>query len=255
LKESELIFPNFLRDLVDATKAGLPLHKAMIFVGRNSYGPLTKEVKKMANQLTWNIDVIKVLEMAKKRLSKSANLSKTMRILIETYKSGGMVPEILDSLSNTLIQIQETEKERVSSLKQYVIAMYIITLVFIGIIVAINRMMIPIFEASSSSVDTPFGMGASNPCGFCTLGMSIECLPCSIYAAICNLFDMESNSISCYYFGLFFCMSVIQSITGGLVAGQIGEGSLKAGLKHSLILVSVTVATFMILVKLGVIGV
>ena len=59
----------------------------------------------MVNQLSWNVDVIKVLEQSKNRLKRSPTLVKTIRILIETYKSGGRIPEILDSLSNTLITI------------------------------------------------------------------------------------------------------------------------------------------------------
>ena len=254
LKEMELAYPNFLRDLVDATKAGLPLHKAIISLSKNNYGPLTKEVRKMGNQLTWNIDVIKVLEQSRKRLKKSSILGKTIRILIETYKSGGKVPEILNSLSSTLMTIQDTEKERKSSLKQYVTAMYVISLVFIAIIVAINKLMIPIFETSASMPDSPLGIGGGNPCSFCLYGLTMECLPCNIYSFICSTFSINEISISCYYFGLFFCMSIIQSITGGLVAGQIGEGSVRAGFKHSLILLFITIAIFLLLVKLKMIG-
>lgn len=254
LREIEFAYPNFLRDLSDATKAGLPLHKAVIALKNNDYGPLTEEVNVMANQLSWNIDLIKVLEQSKDRLNRSPTLKKTIRILIETYKSGGEVSEILDTLSNTLITIQETNKERKSSLKQYVIAMYVISLVFIGIIIAINKLMIPIFETSTSTPDSPLGIGGSNPCNFCIYGLTLECFPCKIYSGVCSVFGVDTVSISCYYLSLFFCMSVVQSITGGLVAGQIGEGSVKAGFKHSLILVSITVATFMILVRLKVIG-
>jgi flagellar protein FlaJ len=35
---------------------------------------------------------------------------------------------------------------------------------------------------------------------------------------------------------LFFHMTVVQSLFGGLVAGKMGEGTINAGLKHSLIL-------------------
>jgi len=256
LKDIESAFPNFLRDLADATNAGLPLHKAIISLDKNNYGSLTKEVRKMAKQLTWNIDLIKVLNMFKERLKNSPTLEKTIRILIESYKSGGRVPEILNSLSNTLIEIQETNRERESSLKQYVTAMYIISFVFIGVVVAINKLMIPIFETSSaSSSEFSFGLGGTNPCSFCIYGLTLECLPCNFYSSICTIFNVNTISISCYYFTLFFCMSVMQSIMSGLVAGQIGEGSIKAGFKHSLILLSITVAAFMILVKLKVIGV
>jgi len=256
MKEIELYYPNFLRDLVEATKAGLPLHKAIISVSRTNYGPLTKEIKKMANQLSWNVNVIKVLEQSQKRLKKSPILTKIIRIMIETYKSGGSIPDTLSSLSNTLSTIQETEKERASLMKQYVIAVYVISFVFIGIIVAINKLMVPIFETMSGGfAGGPIGTEVANPCTICIYGGGLECLPCTIYFNICSLFGVERIRVSCYYFGLFFCMSVVQAITGGLIAGQIGEGSVKAGIKHSVILFFITFGAFFILRHVGLIGV
>jgi flagellar protein FlaJ len=35
---------------------------------------------------------------------------------------------------------------------------------------------------------------------------------------------------------LFFHMTVVQAFFGGLVAGKMGEGTINAGLKHSLVL-------------------
>jgi len=256
IKETELYYPVFLRDLVEATKAGLPLHKAIISVGNTNYGALTKEVKKMADQLSWNVNLINVLEQSKKRLGKNPVLTKIIRIMIETYKSGGSVADTLNSLSDTLSTIQETQKERESLLKQYVIAVYAISFVFIGIIVAINKLMVPIFETMAGGFSGgPVGVGSSSPCITCLYGGGIECMPCSIYFNICSILGVDKTRVSCYYMGLFFSMSIIQAITGGLVAGQIGEGSTKAGIKHSLILFTITCGAFFILVKLKLMGV
>jgi flagellar protein FlaJ len=35
---------------------------------------------------------------------------------------------------------------------------------------------------------------------------------------------------------IFFHLSLIQGLFGGLVAGKMGEGSMSAGLKHSLVM-------------------
>jgi len=37
---------------------------------------------------------------------------------------------------------------------------------------------------------------------------------------------------------IFFHMTVIQGLFGGLVAGKMGEGTISAGLKHSVILLT-----------------
>jgi len=256
MKEIESRFPNFLRDLVESTRAGMPLHKAIIFSSHTDYGALTPDIKKMAHQLSWNVNIIKVLEQAKERLEKSETLSRAFRILLETYNSGGSIDNTLNSLSSTMMTIQDTEKERKSTLSQYVIAMYVISLVFIGIIVGINWLMVPIFQAMAtpSSGVSPIGGIIANPCNSCLYAVDVGCTPCGIYSGICSVFGSEPSSIGCYYLALFFSISIIQSLMGGLVAGQIGEGSVVAGIKHSLILVSITIAAFLILVPLGLIG-
>lgn len=256
IKEIELRFPHFLRDLVETTRAGMPLHKAIIFASHTDYGPLSSEVKKMANQLSWNVNILKVLDQAKKRLKKSKTLARVIRIIIETYKSGGAIDETLNSLSSTLMTIQDTEKDRKSMLNQYVIAMYVISIVFIGIIVGINWLMVPVFESlimPSASEGAIVGI-ITNPCSLCLGRIGGGCLPCNIYFSICSVFNVKTTGISCYYLALFFSITVMQAIMGGLVAGQIGEDSIRAGFKHSIILLGVTIGAFFILVYLGFIG-
>jgi flagellar protein FlaJ len=256
MKEIELRFPHFLRDLVETTRAGMPLHKAIIFASHADYGPLSSEIKKMANQLSWNVNILKVLDQFKKRLKKSKTLTRVIRIIIETYKSGGAIDETLNSLSSTLMTIQETEKDRKSMLNQYVIAMYVISIVFIGIIIGINWLMVPVFESlimPSASEGSVVGI-ITNPCAVCLNRIGGGCTPCNFYFSICSIFGVKNTGISCYYLALFFSITVMQAIMGGLVAGQIGEDSIKAGFKHSIILLGVTIGAFFILVYLGLMG-
>jgi len=255
IKEIELRFPRFLRDLVEATRAGMPLHKAIIFTSHADYGPLSLEVEKMAKQLTWNVNILKVLDQAKERLKKSKTMSRIIRIMIETYKSGGSMDDTLNSLSSTLMTIQDTEKDRKSMLNQYVIAMYVISVVFIGIIVGINWLMVPLFE-SMASPETRGAVGQfiSDPCYSCIGVSHAGCMPCNIYFGICSMFGTETTGISCYYLALFFSIAIVQAIMGGLVAGEIGEGSVTAGLKHSLFLLTITISAFLVLVNLKVLG-
>jgi len=84
IKEIELRFPGFLRDLVETTRAGMPLHKAIIFASHTDYGPLSDEVRKMSNQLTWNVNIMNVLEQSKERLKRSKTLGKVYRVVMET---------------------------------------------------------------------------------------------------------------------------------------------------------------------------
>ena len=127
--------------------------------------------------------------------------------------------------------------------------MYAISLIFIVIVVAVNKLMIPIFGLSQEGSE----FGLINPCDACS---GLECSVCSLFETTSgNIFGLDSTSIGAYYTALFFFMSIMQSIFSGLVAGEISEGSLVAGARHSLILASITFGVFSILVRLGILGI
>ncbi len=248
-KEMEEKFPNFLRDLVESLRAGLPLHKAIINASKINYGTLSREVNKMANQLSWGMPIDKVLNQFSQRVKSSKRMTSGIQIIMQSYLSGGEVVSTMESVADSHLLLIETEKEKSSSLSQYVIVMYAISLIFIGIVVAVNKLMVPIFNLSQQEAE----FGLSNPCSACS---GMECSVCSLFEATStNVFNLDPASIGSYYTALFFFMSIIQAIFSGLVAGQISEGSAIAGGRHSLILASITFGVFSILVRLGVLGV
>ena len=55
IRSYEKMFPNFLRDLAESQRAGLTILQAMKVSTKSDYGALSEEVKKMSNQLSWNI--------------------------------------------------------------------------------------------------------------------------------------------------------------------------------------------------------
>ena len=246
LKEYEETFPLFLRDVIENLRSGMPFHKSIQIVARIDYGKLSKEIKKMSNQISWGMPFDKVIEQFATRIKKSRRLSTALKTIEETYKSGGDVVRILESLANSSLILQESAKERKSLLQQYVILMYAISFIFVGIVVAINKLMVPIFQTQGPAGEV---LGISNPCSG-----SADFI-CNIYAIPSRyIFGLDPNSIGAYYTSLFFMMSMIVSFSNGLVAGQISENSALSGLKHSLIMVVATFGAFFILLSLHLLG-
>jgi len=258
IKEMEEKFPVFLRDVIESLSAGMPLHTSIITVSGFDYGKLSPEVKKISNQLTWNIPLENVLNQFADRMKESKRLSTSIGIIRESYLSGGDVILTLNTVAENSNILEETDKERKSMLSQYVILMYAISIVFIGIVVAINKLMIPIFEVSSATAGGGLiggaAVGISNPCD--SAGGGFMKSICDLYKGTAyNMFAIDPSTIGAYYVSLFFYMSIIQSIFSGLVAGQIGENSVRAGIKHSLIMVSITFGAFYFLIYFGLMGV
>jgi len=248
LKDMESRFPLFLRDIVESLRSGMPLHKSITSSSEVDYGKLSKEVKKMANQISWGMPLDKVIEQFAERVKKSKRLNTALATIRESYVSGGDIISTLESVAETALILEETEKERRSILSQYVVMMYGICFLFIGILVAINRLMVPIFNIGTTSEL----IGMANPCDGC---YGFSCYVCGIFQSVCSVFAIDTTSIGCYYTSLFFFMSVIEAIACGLVAGEISENSVLAGLKHGLVMCAITIGAFNIIIYLGLMGV
>src|SRR3989344_8974655 len=68
VREYERKFPAFLRDVADSQRAGLSFIQAMQLAGKNDYGDLNREIKKVNNQLSWNVPLEKVIDSFAKRM-------------------------------------------------------------------------------------------------------------------------------------------------------------------------------------------
>jgi type II secretory pathway component PulF len=247
IKEMEVRFPDFLRDVTEHVRAGSPLYRAIIDTSKIDYGELSKEVKMISNQLTWGIPLDKVMEQFGKRI-KSKKIQMAIYTLRESYLSGGDVPSTLEALADSLATLEDAEKERKSLINQHVVVMYAISLIFIGIIAALNNFMVPIFKMGVVGAElAPLG----NPCDACATGFS--CGICGFYSTISSAFGIKGG-IASYYVALFFLMAMIQAFCAGLIIGQISRGSVTAGFVHSIILMLLNFGGFGILSYLGLLG-
>lgn len=247
IKEMEMKFPAFLRDVTEHVRAGSPVYKAIIATSKIDYGELSKEIKIVSNQLSWGIPLDKVLERFSERV-KSKKLQMAIYTIRESYLAGGNIPLTLEGLADSLATLEDAEKERKSLLSQYVVVMYAISLIFIGIIAALNNFMIPIFKMGVVGAELA---PLTNPCETPTTTFSMGI--CNLYYGISSAFGIKAG-ITSYYVALFFLMAIIQAFFAGLIIGQISRGSIVAGLVHSGILTILVFGGFGILSYLGLLG-
>ena len=124
IRSYEEEFPNFLRDLAESQRAGLTLMQALQSASRSQYGMLTAEIRRMYNQLTWNVPVETVLKGFGDRMKKSKTIVRAMMIIDQATKSGGNVEETMESLANNIESLKEVQEEKSTMLNQQVIMMY-----------------------------------------------------------------------------------------------------------------------------------
>ena len=252
-KEKEEKLPLFLHDLTEILASGVPLHKAIKVVSKNDYGSLNEEVRFLANQVSWNVPVTKALDRISKKMVRSKKISTAFKILKESYTSGGNTIAVLTSLSESLEMLQQVEKERKSIMSQYTLMIYAISFIFLGVVVMINKLLLPIF-ANPQLVGAGMGMGLGiiDPCSVCS---GAACSVCDSLAFLAYSFLGLEKGRPYYYVSIFFLLSLMQATFSGIVAGQIAEGSARAGIKHCIILMAVIVASYLLLFRIGLIGV
>jgi len=243
--------PTFLLDLAEAQKIGMTLPEALKQVSGTDYGKLSEEVKKMNDQLSWGISVQNVMDNFAKRMQKSQMIGRVARIIIEAYNSGGDIGRTMEATAQDITAIKEAEKERKALTSQHTIVMYAIYFIFIGIVIGLSQTLIPMLNLNTQTTGAGGLAGLmvfQDPCLSCLTASNIYCINCSMISILCKMFDLGSGG-SCYYNGLFILMAVVQGIFTGLVAGQIGEGSVIAGLKHSMIMTVAGFGTLIVMFK------
>lgn len=254
LKDCEKKLPNFLNDLKEAKKSGISFPDA-IRACRGNYGKLNKYVNKLKKDISWGISIDHAIEYMRKNLSDSRLLSRSFTILHETYRSGGNIEEILETLTSSLLRIMESENYKKSLMQQHVFLMYGIFLLYIGLIIALGNFLLPLVTEISGPEVGILELGIMEAISPCDPSICIDkfCVVlCGYYNTIGGMFGFgEPNSTDLYYKSLFFTMIIIQGFFTGLIAGQISARSWLDGIKHGLIMI---VLGFAIIILTNTIG-
>ena len=214
--------------------------QAFKLVSKSDYGPFSDELKRSANQLSWGVSFPKVLDKLSKRIQGSKIMRQSFTIITEAYNSGGDIAETMSSIATNITAIKEVDEERKSILSQQVYIMYFIYYLFLGIIYALYKLMIPMLAmnvglSSDMSTDTP--KGANNYC--------------DTMAWLCNLgvvMNYDPTESMTYFKVLFLLMLTIQGVSSGILAGELSQGNAMAGIKHAGIMVVSSLVVFILFI-------
>jgi len=258
LRSVESQFPNFLRDLADSNRSGMSFPEAIRIAAKSNYGKLSPEVEKMRNRLSWGTPFLRVFDIFLDDVKNSKPMSEAINIIKESYQSGGDTAKTLESVAMDMIMIKEAEAERSSLVKQQVMLMYGLFYMFMAISIVIIFVMVPMIQSapdtggvSGGAIGSgPIGgLQFSNPCSTVN-NPQISIFPCALFNSMCVIMD-QPEGIACYYLAMFFSIILIQGLFTGLIAGQLGEGSIVAGSKHSLIMVFSAIGVLLFMAKAG----
>ncbi len=211
-KEKNEMFLEFSRNLVESVKAGTPISKSIINLRNKYYGSLTPYIQKLANQISLGIPVNEALDNFSKDVN-SKVIKRAVALIREAERAGGEVENILDSVAKSVNEIEKLKKERASSIYTLVVQGYVIFLVFIVIMLIMQFKVLPMTSEITQTGDSLGGFGGG--------GYSAQ--------------EVASP---------MFYLLIAQGLFSGLVIGKLAEGSIKSGIKHSFILVALSLLIY-----------
>lgn len=205
-------FPDFLRDLNESYGAGLTMAQAIRVAARGDYGKLNPEIKRMANQVSWGTPFHDALTMFADRVE-TPIVTRAVALINKATRAGGNTKDVLAAAARDAREIKALQQERKLSMTLYVIVIYVAFGVFLGVVAALQSLLVP------ALLETTQGIGSAGLGGLAVAG---------------NVTFMDFRLI---YFGV----GLVQALGSGIVAGVMAEGSYAAGLKHGAIMVVLTI--------------
>ena len=209
--EKEEMFLEFARNLVESVKTGTPISKSILNVKDKSYGVLSENIKKLANQIAMGITLNRALQTFSHDVD-NKTISRSLTLISQAEKSGGEIGGILESVTEAVSMSDKLKKEREASISTLVVQGYIIFFVFIVIILVLQYQILPLLTGIAPV--TGSGLGA--------LGGGI--------GGGGNEISNQEVSSS------FLYLLLVQGLFTGLVVGKLSADNMKAGVKHSFIL-------------------
>ena len=206
--------PSLLREISDAQLTGLPLPRAILEASTHEYGALTPELKKMASKISWGIPFSKAL----RSLTDTADtplMKRTTLLILEAERSGGAIEDVFKSAHKHVSEVLGLKRERLGAMKPYtwiiyasfiVFALVMIILLYSFFLTLAVQMVDAVRSGENPNVALPFNIA----------GLQL----------------------------VFFHLMVIEAVFAGLIAGKMGEGDAKIGLRHSCILLFICYGFF-----------
>ncbi|MFH1323252.1 MAG: type II secretion system F family protein [Methanobacteriota archaeon] len=211
-------FPEFLNRLVSLHESGLTVAASIKRLMSSNLGILNSEVRKINTDIELGDGITAAFRNFGNRVN-TVTVQRVVVLIENAMKMTGNVKDTLVIAASDAITARSMEEERSRSIKMYVLILYIAFFVFLYVVWSLVTGFFPQMpEAQSGAVTEIVGEGIS-----------------------------FSGFDKALYIRLFFHAAVLEGFFSGLVAGILGEGDVRLGLKHGLVMVTIAYVMFMFL--------
>lgn len=202
------MLPRLLEDVAESQEAGMTLLQALDESSQRKYGPITEELRTLVTQLSWGVEFDEAFNAFGERIGTELSVRVTT-LLLEAIELGGDLKTAFKSTAEFVRKMITLRDERESQLRQYMMVIYVSSLVFMLILIILYQ---SFFLSMASGSKTGFGTKKE---------ISLE----------------EFKTV-------LFDLAIVEAFFGGLIVAKLSQRVTLTGLKHAVVLLSVVSLIF-----------
>jgi archaeal flagellar protein FlaJ len=210
----QALIPDFLERMSGINQVGLTIAQAIAIMVNTNLGLLSYEIRRIKRDMEWGANFSEALIRFEERVS-TPTIARTVTLITKASEMSGQIHEVLSIASSDAKMSEVLKKERLSEMFIYTAIVYLSFFVFLFVVAVLTTQFLPVLAH-----------------------ISVKGMPST--GALAGI-----GSVPVVTFGrLLYHACIIQALFSGLIAGQMGESSIAAGVKHSCILLLISLVTF-----------
>jgi archaeal flagellar protein FlaJ len=209
----EKSIPDFLSRLSSINQVGLTLTQAISIMVKANMGLLTYEIRRIKRDMDWGANINDALFRFEERIRTPA-IARTVTLITKASQMTGDIAQVLKIAARDAEMTEQLKQERTSEMLMYTVIIYITFFVFLFVVLVIDKQFLSVL--AELNTQTLPNMG-------------------SIQLGKTPIMTLER---------LLYHGCLVQAFFSGLIAGEMGEGSLRAGVKHAAIMVIIAFIVF-----------
>ena len=217
----ESAVPDFLERLASLNEAGIAMVSSFGRVRRSDLGSLDSEVDRIWRDMSLGATVSEALFRFEKRV-RIPSITRVVTLITNAMRASNEIGPVLRIAARQARSEIALRRQRKQEMFTYLVVIYVSFLVFLVVIGALEQVLIPNLPDTSAigegSAATP-GIGVGGGGGG----------------------DRAAYQL------VFYHTALIQSIVSGIIAGVMGNGSIKDGAKHATMMLTITYVVLTVL--------
>ncbi len=212
LRRLEAELPDLLDRLASLNEAGIAIVSSFGRVRKSEVGALDPEIERIWRDMKWGATAAQALSRFEDRV-RTPSVTRIVTLITNAMRASNEIGPVLRIAARQARSELRLRRERKQEMFTYLVVVYISFLVFLVVIGALEQVLIPNLPDAG---EIGGGAGAGVP----GLGRAQV--------------DREAYRL------VFFHTALIQSVASGIVAGVMGNGSIKDGMKHATAMLLIT---------------